>query len=201
MTLSGGPVFWMLVAMAVTAVVIFFERFFELRRSQIDYQDFVKGVVNLLDGGKAEEALSICEDTAVPVANVVATAIRHHDASARVLREAVDSQGRAETGRLDRRLAALAIIGQVAPALGLLGTIIGFIKTLMLVNSGELVSRVDLMNDVVKALVTAGAGLAVAIPSQLMYEILRVRLDRITADLEVAASRIVSILISPGEGK
>ena len=113
MTISGGPVFWMLVALAVAAVVIFFERFFELRRVQIDWQDFVKGVINVLGGGNAEEALAICEDTAVPVASVVATAIRHRDAGARVLREAVDSQGRAEISRLDRRLAALAIIGQI----------------------------------------------------------------------------------------
>ena len=127
--------FWLLVALAVAAVVIFFERFFELRRVQIDWQDFVKGVINVLGGGNAEEALAICEDTAVPVASVVATAIRHRDAGARVLREAVDSQGRAEISRLDRRLAALAIIGQISPLIGLLGTIIGFIKTVLLINS------------------------------------------------------------------
>ncbi|MBR1920643.1 MAG: MotA/TolQ/ExbB proton channel family protein, partial [Kiritimatiellae bacterium] len=80
MTLSGGPVFWLLVVLAIAAVVIFFERFFELRRAQIDWQDFIKGVVNILAGGNADEALAICEDTAVPIANVVATAIRHRDA-------------------------------------------------------------------------------------------------------------------------
>lgn len=186
--------FWILLVLAVVALVMYFERLFDLRRAQIDYQDFVKGVINLLDGGKTEEALSICEDTAVPVANVVATAIRHQDASARVLREAVDSQGRAETGRLDRRLAALAIIGQVAPALGLLGTIIGFIKTLMLVNGGELVARVDLINTAMEALVSAALGLAVAIPVVVMYGMLRTRMDRIVVELEAAASQIIGYL-------
>ena len=75
MTISGGPVFWLLVALAVAAVVIFFERFFELRRVQIDWQDFVKGVINVLGGGNAEEALAICEDTAVPVASDVPAAV------------------------------------------------------------------------------------------------------------------------------
>lgn len=194
MTLTGGPVFWILVTMAVAAVVIFIERFLELRRAQIDYQDFIKGVVNILEGGNADEALAICEDTAVPVANVVATAIRHRDASARVLREAVDSQGRAETGRLDRRLAALAIIGQVAPALGLLGTIVGFIKTLMLVNSGELVSRMALINTAMEAMVSAALGLAVSIPVTVMYGSLRTRMDRIVVDLEAAASQITGYI-------
>ena len=200
MTLSGGPVFWILLVMAIAAVVIFFERFFELRRAQIDYQDFVKGVINILEGGNADEALAICEDTAVPVANVVATAIRHRDASARILREAVDSQGRAEAARLDRRLAALALIGQIAPALGLLGVIFGFIKTMLLVNSQELVSRVDLLSASMEALVSAALGLAVAIPVTVMYGSLRVRMDRIVVELEAAAIQITGY-ISTREAK
>ena len=201
MTLSGGPVFWLLVALAVAAVVIFFERFFELRRAQIDWQDFVKGVVNVLERGGADEALSICEDTAVPVANVVATAIRHRDADAGALHNAVDAQGRAEIGRLDRRLAALAIIGQVAPLLGLLGTVIGFVQTVLLVNSQALVSRVALMDSAMEALVSAALGLAVAIPVVVMYGSLRVRLERIIVELEAAASQITGYFASKGAVK
>ena len=194
MTISGGPVFWLLATLAVAAVVIFFERFFELRRVQIDWQDFVKGVINGLASGNADEALAICEDTAVPVANVVATAIRHRDASARVLREAVDSQGRAEIGRLDRRLAALAIIGQIAPLLGLLGTVVGFIKTILLVNSQELVARADLLNSSMEALLAAALGLGVAIPVAVMYGMLRVRMERIVVEMEAAASQITGYI-------
>ena len=194
MTISGGPVFWLLATLAVAAVVIFFERFFELRRVQIDWQDCVKGVINVLASGNADEALAICEDTAVPVANVVATAIRHRDASARVLREAVDSQGRAEIGRLDRRLAALAIIGQIAPLLGLLGTVVGFIKTILLVNSQELVARADLLNSSMEALLAAALGLGVAIPVAVMYGMLRVRMERIVVEMEAAASQITGYI-------
>ena len=194
MTISGGPVFWLLATLAVAAVVIFFERFFELRRAQIDWQDFVKGVINVLASGNADEALAICEDTAVPVANVVATAIRHRDASARVLREAVDSQGRAEISRLDRRLAALAIIGQISPMIGLLGTIIGFIKTVLLINSQELVARADLLNSSMEALLSAALGLGVAIPVAVMYGVLRVRMERIVVEMEAAASQITGYI-------
>ena len=194
MTLTGGPVFWILIILAVVAVVTYFERLLDLRRAQIDYQDFLDGVVNVLDAGNVDEALAICEDTPAPVAQIVATAIRHRVGSARQLRDAVDSQGRAEVGRLDRRLATLAIIGQVAPALGLLGTIIGFIKTVMAANSQELVSRADLLNGSMEALVSAALGLVVAIPVTVMYGSLRVRLDRTIVELEAAASRIVGYL-------
>lgn len=191
MIFSGGPVFWILLVLLVVSVVTYFERLLDLRRMQIDYQDFLKGVINVLDAGNVDEALAICEDASVPVSQIVATAIRHHDDSLTLLREAVDSQGRAEVGRLERRLAVLAIIGQVAPVLGLLGTVIGFIRTVMLVNAQELVSRADLLNGAMDALVVAAAGLFVAALVSVLYGSLRVRLDRGVVELEAAASQIV----------
>ena len=194
MTVTGGFVFWILILLAVVSVIVYFERLLDLRRAQIDYQDFIKGVVNILSSGNDEEALSICEETQAPVANVVATAIRHAKGSARSMRDAVDTQGRAEIGRLDRRLAVLAIIAQIAPLLGLLGTVIGFIKTVLVANSQELVSRADLFNSAMEALVSTALGLAVAILGSVMYNSLRVRLDRTVIELEAAASQIIGFI-------
>ena len=63
------------IALAVAAVFVFVERFIELRRARIDWHDFLKGVMNVLDSGNEEEALAICEDIPVPVTNIVAVAI------------------------------------------------------------------------------------------------------------------------------
>ena len=194
MILVGGPMFWILAIMAMGAIVTYVDRVVDLRRARIDYQDFLKGVFNVLDSGNDEEALSICEDTSAPVAQVVATAIRHRNGSARILREAVDSQGRAEVGRLDRRLATLAIIAQVSPAVGLIGTIIGFIKAVLAANSQELVSRTDLLGGSMEALVSAAIGLFVGVMATVMYGSLRVRLERTVVELEAAASQVIGYL-------
>ena len=199
MTIAGGPVFWILVVLAAVAVITYFERFIDLRRAQIDYQDFLNGIVNILDAGNEDEALAMCDDTPAPVARIVSTAIRHRHGSARVLRDAVDSQGRAEVGRLDRRLAALAIIGQISPLIGLLGTVIGFVKTVMTANAVAVVSRADLFGGAMESLVSAALGLAVAIPVTVMYGSLRVRLDRTVVELEAAASQIVGYISSAKE--
>ena len=194
MSITVSAVSWVLLAMAAAALITYFERLFDLRRAQIDYRDFLKGVVNILDAGNVNEALAVCEDTGAPVANVIATAIRNRDASATVLRDVVNSQGRAEAGRLDRRMAALAIIAQTAPLIGLLGTVVGFIRTVMLVNSQELVSRAELLDASMESLVATALGLAVAIPVSVMYGSLRVRLERTVVELEAAASQIVGYL-------
>ncbi len=199
MTLTGGPMFWILIVMAIVAVVIYFERFVELRRAQIDWQDFLKGVVNVLDAGNVDEALSICEETPAPVAAIMAAGIRQRKGSTRAIREAVDAQGRAEIGRLDRRLASLSIIGHIAPLLGLLGTIIGFIKAIRQLHVDALVTRADLITMSSEAFVSAAMGLAVAIPVIVMYASLRTRLDRLVVNLEAAATEVMGYLTAKGE--
>ena len=74
LTLVGGPVFWVLIVLGVVSVAVFFKRLLDLRRAQIDYQDFLRGVGNLLESGKPEEALVICEETSAPVARIVEAA-------------------------------------------------------------------------------------------------------------------------------
>ena len=199
MSLFGSSVIWILAALAVAAVVTFFERFFDLRRAQVDYEDFLKGVINVLDQGRADEALSICEDTSAPVASVVATAIRHRRGSARVLREAVDSQGRAEVGRLDRRLAVLAVVAQAAPLVGLLGTVVGFVRVVRAASADVLVSRAALVDGTAEALGAAALGIAVAVLASVAYGFLRVRLERIVVSLEAAASQIVGFISAQRE--
>ncbi|MBO7525323.1 MAG: MotA/TolQ/ExbB proton channel family protein, partial [Clostridia bacterium] len=92
-----------------------------------------------------DEALALCDETPAPVARIVAVAVRHRSGSARVLREAVDTTGRAEVSRLERRLAMLAIIAQAAPLLGLLGTILGMARLAISFNGHVLVTRGDLL--------------------------------------------------------
>lgn len=191
-TISKDPVFFLLVVLAISAVVVYFERLLELRRSQIDWQDFVNGTTNILDQGNVDEALSICEDTPAPVAGIVATAIRNREASERSLKEAVDSQKRAESSRLARRLSVLSLIGEIAPILGLFGTILGFIKAVLMIESNDVVARIDLLNATLNALYSTAMGLGVMIPVLVMSSQLRNRMNRIVGGMDAAATMIVN---------
>ena len=178
---------------------LFASRLLSLRRAQIDYIDFVRGVTNVLSRGNIDEALVLCDETPAPVARVVAAAIRHRDGSARVLREAVDTTGRAEVSRLERRLAMLAIIAQTAPLLGLLGTILGMARLAISYNTATLVTRAELLGGALQCLTAAAGGLVVAVAVQVMYGMLHVRLERVVADLEAAASEILAFLAARRE--
>ena len=196
-TMLGGPVFWLLIALGATSILLFFNRLIALRRAQVDYTDFVRGVENVLEQGNPDEAL--CDETPTPVARIVAVAVHHRTDSARILREAVDTAGRVEVGRFERRLALLAIIAQSAPLLGLLGTIVGMARVVLAVGGQPLVTRADLIGGAMQTLSAAAAGIVVAVSVQVMYGMLRVRLDRLTTDLEAAASEILGILAAHRE--
>ena len=197
--LSGGPVMWAIAVVGLAATGIFFVRFFDLRSAHVAYVDFMAGVENLLAKKNDREALAICDETPAPVARVAAAAIRHRESSARVLREAVDTTGRAEVSRLERRLAMLAIIAQTAPLLGLLGTILGMARLAISFNSHVLVTRADLIGGALQCLTAAAGGLVVAVAVQVMYGMLHVRLERVVVDLEAAASEILALLASRRE--
>ena len=55
---TGGPVFWIIAASGVIAVLLFVSRWFALRRARIDYADFLDGVTNVLARGNESEALA-----------------------------------------------------------------------------------------------------------------------------------------------
>ena len=82
----------------------------------------------------------------------------------------------------------------ISAKVGLIGTIIGFIKAVLAANSQELVSRADLLGGSMEALVSAAMGLMVAIPVAVMYGVLRTRMDRLVLEFEAAASSILGYI-------
>ena len=193
--LQGGPVLWVILFLGLVALLVFFERLLFLRRARMDYSDFLKGVCNVLEKGNIDEAMMICEETPGPIPAVTLTAIRHRQGTHEALREAVENTGRAEMSRLERRLASLAITCQIAPLLGLLGTLLGVIKIVRVMNDqAPVVLSTDLTSGLMQALVATAAGLLVAIPCYVMYMMLMVRIERIVLDMEASASEIVAYL-------
>ena len=126
---SGGPVFYLLLFVSAVALVVFIERFLHCHRAQINSTEFLNGVRTVLKRNNVVEALSICEATPGPVARLVRTAILNREHGRERVREALEEAGLAEVPRLEEKLNLLATLAQIAPLLGLLGTVLGFIQT------------------------------------------------------------------------
>jgi biopolymer transport protein ExbB len=193
--LHGGPVFLLILLAGAVAIVVFVERFFHCHRAQINSTEFLNGVRNVLRRNNVVEAISICDATPGPVARLVKTAILNRDNGRDRVRESLEEAGLVEVPRLEEKLNLLATIAQLAPLLGLFGTVIGLMKTfdgVLSQNSSATVK--DLSDGVWAAMICCAAGLAVSIPAHAAYNYLVSRVNSIVLDMERAATEIVNIV-------
>jgi biopolymer transport protein ExbB len=199
---NGGPVIWLILIAAATAAVVFLERALFCHRSQINSAEFLNGVRTVLKRDNVVEAVSICDATPGPVARLVKAAILNRDKGRDRVREAVEEAGLVEVPRLEEKLNLLATIAQIAPLLGLFGTIVGFIDIFGQIEQSGLYAHIEqLSHGIWKALICAAAGIGVAIPAHAGYNYLVSRVNKIVLDMERAAAEIVNIVTENGNGK
>ena len=192
---QGGAVAWIIVASGVMAFGVFLERVLHLHRARIKSEDFIAGICNNLKRGNVTEALAICDETPGPVAGIVRVAILNRHADKETLRSVIETAGRTEIARMERRLAVLATVAQVAPIFGLLGTVLGMIKGLQVMKAqAPLVQAGDVMGGLMQALITTAVGLAVAAPCYVAFNFLVGKVEKIVIDMERSASDIQAFL-------
>ena len=191
----GGPMMWVLLVMGLIGVVLFVERTLYLHRGQIRSTAFVNGIKNILAKRRIVEALTVCEETPGPVAAVVKAALLHADDDADRMRFHVQEAAVIELPALERRLGAIAAIAQVAPLVGLLGTVLGMTTTFLAFERDYATASV-LANGMWQALLATGGSLMLAIPAHLAYHFLAGRVRAIVRDVEWAGNEIMKYLLT-----
>ena len=187
---------WLLLAASVVAVAVFVERLTYLRRINVNLGDFLPGIAIAIQKGRYSEAQIICQSTPGPVARVMAAAISRHDMARSNLKEIVQEAGQLEVPRLESNLPILAVVAQVCPLVGLLGTVTGLIDAFVTVSAhGGYVTAGTLSSGVYQSLVTTAGGLCVAVPAYVAYSYLSARVNGLMHDMERAGIEIVNLLI------
>jgi biopolymer transport protein ExbB len=112
------------------------------------------------------------------------------------IREVAQAEGSRQASMLSQRISYLADVGSIAPMLGLLGTVIGMIKSFLQISQGhfEGVRQMQLASGVSEALITTAAGLVIGIPAMICYSFFRGRVQKYIAELEAAATHLLAML-------
>src|SRR5437867_6989721 len=191
----GTLMTWLLLALSAIVIVVFIERLLHYHRAQINSMEFLNGVRNVLRRDNVVEAISSCDATPGPVARLVKVATLNRDKGRDGVREALEETGLIEVPPLEAKLNLLATIAQIAPLMGLLGTVLGFIQVFTTLQTKNTVPTMqDLSGGVWQALICTAMGLAVAIPCYAGYNYLVSRVNAIVLDMERAATEITNIL-------
>jgi len=192
--LQGGPMVWVLLAASALGVVVFVERRLEYHRVQINTTALLGGLKNVLGQQNLVEAIGICDATPSPTARVAKAVLENHNMPREEVKEILAQRGSEETARLEERLGILATIGQVAPLLGLLGSVLGFMKT------GETVIT-DHHPHFAAALMPLALGLAISVPCFVAYNHLVTVVGSIVLEMErtgLTVLQMVAELKKPG---
>lgn len=186
---------WVLLALGFLGCMMFVERMLYLHRGQIPARTFVDGIKNALAKRRLVEALTLCEETPGPVATVVKAALLHAGDSAESMRFHVQEAAVIELPALERRLGSIAAVAQVAPLVGLLGTVLGMITTFRAFElGGNYAMAAALSRGMWQALIVAAGSLCLAIPAQLAHHFLAGRVRAIVRDIEWSANEIMKYL-------
>lgn len=189
---KGGVLMYPILFLSVLSLAIFLERLVTLRTARFVPSDFMEKIKQALAAKDTKEAVAMCERNGSALAMVCRDILVNLDLPLQRLMEAAEESGRYHAGKLSRFLPTLQAIASIAPLLGLLGTVLGMIKTFIVIGSQGVGNAQALAGGISEALLTTAAGLSVAIPTVVFYYIIRFRSERVTIELERAASDIIN---------
>jgi biopolymer transport protein ExbB len=170
---------------SVLALAIFCERIIRFARMRSRGAGLAEKVAGLLKQGNEQEALEAAEKSNSPMGRILVQAIEARDLDREMLETVLVNATDEEVRSLSSYVQALATIGNVAPLLGLLGTVIGMIKAFMVIQQmGGKVNAAVLAGGIWEAMLTTAFGLSVALPVMVAHSYLVARIDKYESRLQ-----------------
>ncbi len=189
--LSGGPIGWVIIVLSIVAVALVVEHALSIRASVLMPSGLAQQVREMLRGGQVPQAVQHCKLQPSVLSQVLLAGLSELEGRWNAVEKAMEDALAHETARLYRKIEYLSVIGNIAPMLGLLGTVIGMIQAFREVAATQGVARAaDLAQGIYLALVTTVEGLVVAIPALAAYAIFRNRVDQLMAEVAYTALHV-----------
>lgn len=198
---SGG---WTMIPLAFLSVLtgmLVIVYLFTLRRSSILTPNYMNTADVLLKKRDYLGLLAISNRHTEAVARVVQRtldfATKNPNAPFEVIKEIAETEGQSQAASLQHRTVYLADIGMLSPMIGLLGTVVGIIRSFGVLGSGQATTAsrdILLASGVSEALVATASGLIIGIIAMLFYSLFRNRVQSLISDLEIASAHILGLV-------
>ena len=203
---DGGPLVAGLIMLSIMSVTLVFERLFTIQRARgkEPIPTFMRNVRKRIDSLDIEGAADLCSKQRGSLANVLRAGLDRYavvrasaiDRQAKIqeVQKAMDEANMLEVPLLERNLIALATIASIATMVGLLGTVIGMIRSFAALGHAGSVDAVKLAVGISEALVNTAGGLFVAIFSIVLYNVFVTMIDNFNYMMDEATLEVVEVL-------
>ncbi|HNW44026.1 MAG TPA: MotA/TolQ/ExbB proton channel family protein [Elusimicrobiales bacterium] len=184
-----------LLCCSVLSVTFAFERWFFFRKArQRKVDEFLAHVSGMLKSGNVDKALDYTAKIDSPVSRLFNYALQHREMPRRDLEELLATKRQEERLMLERNLGVLGTMGNIAPFIGLFGTVVGIIKAFRDLALSGTGGPTVVAKGIAEALVATAGGLAVAIPAVIIYNYFMRKTKVISSELEIFSARLVIMI-------
>jgi biopolymer transport protein ExbB len=200
--LSAGaaPVLWIMFALSVLSVAIMLERAWTFFRASDDVDALARDLRVYLAANDLAGAHARMEASRGAEAAVLAAGLSHAGRGPRAAEQAMTGALLVQRLRLERRLAFLGTLGNNAPFVGLLGTVIGIVMAFDRLGEAQLEARAAVMTSIGEALVATAVGLAVAIPAVAGFNYFQRRIKVIATNADALGRVLLAHLVEANDG-
>lgn len=189
---KGGIIVWVLAGYSFIALTILFERMLRFMFMGRPDKQAEPRLLNALRDGQPEAIINTIRG---PEGRLLKGIFQAYQEGIHDLNRVAIRLGSMELNNMERGFRTLSFLGNTAPLLGLLGTIIGMIKAFMVIEqAGGQVDAQALAGGIWEAMLTTGVGLAVAIPVLLLLHLLESAADKRAHSMRNYASLMLEYL-------
>jgi biopolymer transport protein ExbB len=178
-------------------LVFVFERAISLRRGRVIPRAFVKRFLHQIREGKLDrdQAADLCQESASPVAEVFAAAVRKWGRPSIELEQTIIDAVERVSGGLRKYVRLFNAVATISPLMGLLGTVFGMIRLFNAIAHADAMGRTELLAaGISEALFATAAGLLIAIPALCFYLLFVGRVERLLMDIDNLGQELVGLI-------
>lgn len=191
---QSGIFGWAIIVLSVIALAVMIENFVSLKRDKLAPPELIDEIQALFDEEQYQEAMELCENEPTFLTRICGAGIAKIGHSFEVIEKSIEEMGDEESVKLHQKVGWLSLIANVAPMMGLLGTVFGMVLAFnKIASTGGNANPAELADGISQALLTTLFGLCVAIPVTACFAYLRNNLIR--SVIEVGA--IVEDMFEP----
>ncbi len=192
----AGFIAWPLLIASVSGVAVILERLWSTQRERVLPRNLDLQVSELVRAAKLEEAIAVCRRDDSPLARILVAGLRkirsqRDGVSREELIEVLELTGKRELSALQRYVGILGTIAAIAPLLGLLGTVLGMIRTFAVIEVNGIGNPQLLAGGISEALTATAAGICIAVPAVVFYRLFLSRARALGLELEEAVHAIL----------
>ncbi|UCF64661.1 MAG: MotA/TolQ/ExbB proton channel family protein [bacterium] len=193
-TLRSSFTMIILMACSVVALTFIFERWLFYKHTSIDADRFYMKIKEAFRNEGIEKAISVCNSSLSPLAAVVKSGLEESDKNTQVAAEMMDAMAIEQRTKLERNLSILGTLGNVAPLIGLFGTVVGIIRAFHSLSVSGSAGPSVISAGIAEALVTTAAGLVVAVPAVVFYNYYLRRVETVMNEIESVSKKVLVLL-------